>query len=74
MIKGYVCRSKVDKNISDEVLICTGSKLPSQRKDGWFWYVPGWFYTMKIRSFKKIFGFSVKPGTYRLVNISIAEQ
>ena len=74
MIKGYICRSRINKDISDSVTICVGSELPSQTEDGWFWYVPGWFHTMSIQKFKKIFGFSVKPGEYKLVNISVSEK
>lgn len=74
MIKGYICRSKINEDISTEILICEGIKLPSQRKDGWFWYVPGWFYSMSVRSFKKKFGFSLKPGTYQLIDISISKR
>lgn len=69
-IKGYVCRSKN----SDTITIAKGTELPSQKEDGWFWYVPGWFYTMTTRTFKKAFGFSIKPGTYKLIDISISEK
>ena len=69
-IKGYACRSET----SGSVMICTGTKPPSRRKKtGWFWYVPGWFHTMSVQAFKKAFGFSIKPGTYRPINISISE-
>ena len=71
-IKGYACRSKTDDKICNTVMICTGTKLSSQRKDGWFWYVPGWFHTMSVRAFKKTFGFSIEPGTRKLINISIS--
>ena len=74
MIKGYICRSRVDKRISNHIIICEGRKLPSQRKDGWFWYVPGWFCSMSVRKFKKDFGFSIKPGTYKRISISISED
>ncbi len=73
MIKGYVCRSKN----SDTICIATGSKLPeinfNGEETGWFWHIPGWFYQMKVRVFKKHFGFSVKPGTYKLITIDVKE-
>ena len=72
MIKGYVCRSRIGKRVSNSIMICTGTDSPSQREDGWFWYVPGWFYTMPVRAFKKVFGFSIKPGTREQINISIS--
>lgn len=68
-IKGYICRSKN----SDSITIAKGTELPSQKEDGWFWYVPGWFYTMSIRKFKKTFGFSIKPGTFEIIDITISK-
>lgn len=68
VIEGYICRSKN----SDRVMICIGSEHPSQEeKNGWFWYVPGWFYTLSVRKFKRMFGFSIRPGTYEPICISI---
>jgi len=70
MIKGYICRSRINKKGSNWINICAGTDPPSQ-EDGWFWYVPGRFCTMPIRAFKKAFGFSIKPGTHQQINISI---
>ena len=73
MIKGYACRSKNN----DYVTIAAPTrefKTPDIKKEtGWFWHVPGCFYTLSVRSFKRKFGFSVKPGTYKLINITISE-
>lgn len=70
VIKGYICRSKN----SDKVLISTGSKAPSLKKEtGWFWCVPGWFYKLSTRKFKRMFGFSIRPGTYEPIEISISQ-
>lgn len=70
MIKGYACRSKN----SDHITIATGSKLPDKEDStGWFWHVPGWFCNLSVYLFKKKFGFSIKPGTYKLINITISE-
>lgn len=67
-IKGYVCRSKN----SDQIIIATGSKLPLQRKDGWYPHIPGWFHKLSIWRFKKYFGFSIKPGTCETIDITIS--
>lgn len=69
-ISGYICRSKN----SDQIMIATGSELPSQKEDGWFRYVPGWFHKMTVQKFKKIFGFSIKPGTFEPVDIVISKR
>jgi len=72
MIKGYVCRSKN----SDTICIATGLKPPEKnfkKKDDWYWHIPGWFTQMSIRTFKKHFGFSIKPGTHKQVNILIVK-
>ena len=69
VIKGYICRSKN----SDQILIATGSKLPEkEEKTGWYRHVPGWFYKMTVRKFKKTFGFSIKPGTCEIIDITIS--
>lgn len=74
MIKGYACRSKNSDSITIAISV-KPFKTPDMKKEtGWFWHIPGWFYTMKIRSFKRMFGFSIKPGTYKLVNILVTEQ
>lgn len=74
MIKGYVCRSKN----SDRIMISIGSMQPEKHPDGhrknWFFYIPGWFHTMSVRTFKKTFGFSVKPGACKQISISISED
>ncbi len=78
MIKGYACRSKK----SDGVMLAAPTEAPPgnfktpdiDKETGWFWHIPGWFYTMPIWTFKKTFGFSIKPGTYKLINISISER
>lgn len=68
-IKGYVCRSKN----SDTITIAKGSATPDKNEEtGWFYHIPGWFYGVSVRKFKKTFGFSIKPGTYKLVNISMS--
>jgi len=69
-IRGYICRSEK----SDYIMICAGSKKPSQRKNGWFWCVPGLFHTLTVRAFKKAFGFSIKPGTFTQIRITITKE
>ena len=63
-MKGFVCRSKN----SDSICISTGNKPPEKdfggKKTGWYWHIPGWFHTMNVHRFKKVFGFSVKRGTH----------
>ena len=70
MIKGYACRSKN----TDRIMISVGSKIPEiERGTSWYRHIPGWFITVSVWRFKKAFGFSIKPGTYKLINISISE-
>jgi len=70
-IKGYICRSKA----TDRIMISTGSKPPErEEKIGWYQHIPGWFCTLSIRTFKRNFGFSIKPGTHKQINISISEK
>lgn len=67
-MRGYACRSRG----SDSITIGVGSKLPELNKEtGWFWHVPGWFATMTIRTFKRKFGFTVKPGTVVEIKIGV---
>jgi len=71
-IKGYICRSK-NSNI---IMIGTPTKNfkePKKKEDGRYWYISGWFYTMSVRVFKRAFGFSIKPGTHKPVNIIIVK-
>jgi len=75
MVEGYACRCKN----TDRVMISTGSIPPEKHpinshREGWFFYVPGWFHTMPVRAFKRAFGFSLKSGTYMPINISISER
>ena len=70
MIKGYACRS----TSSDTVCIATGTKMPDMNEKGWFWHVPGWFERVNIRTFKRHFGFGIKPGTVELINLSISRR
>ncbi len=68
-MKGYICRPKD----CDRIMISISSKPPEIRKeDGWYVHIPGWFDTMYTRTFRKHFGFSIKPGTHEAVNISIS--
>lgn len=53
-------------------MICVGTKPPEKKKTGWFWYVPGWFFTLSVWKFKRMFGFSVRPGTYEPIDITIS--
>ena len=69
-IKGYICRSKG----SDWIQICEGIEGPSQEEDGWFWHVPGMFCKATVRAFKKAFGFSIKPGTFTSIEITITKE
>lgn len=74
MIKGWICRSKN----SDTICISDGCKPPEKnfkrKKTGWYWHIPGWFHTMKIQTFKKHFGFSIKSGTHEKINILISKR
>lgn len=66
---GYACRSKG----SDSIVIGIGSEQPELKTEtGWFWYCPGWFATMGIRAFKKKFGFSIRPGTFKKIKIGVS--
>ena len=69
MIKGYVCRNKG----SDNIMISIGLRKPGLQISGQFYYVPGWFYQLSVRVFRKRFGFSVKPGTYKQIDISVSD-
>lgn len=69
-MRGFICRSKG----TDRILISTGTKPPEIKENGWFWHIPGWFETKSVRTFKRAFGFSIKPGTYKLINITISEK
>lgn len=69
-IEGFICRSR----FSSQIMIGMPTKDfkgPRKNKVGWYEHVPGWFYSMPIRAFKKAFGFSVEPGTHSLVKIKI---
>lgn len=70
MIKGYVCRN----NNRIMIAIPTKDFKTPDKKDGRFWHIPGWFHTMSVRNFKRTFGFSIKPGTYKSINILISEN
>lgn len=67
---GYVCRPKN----SDTVCIAIGREQPSRKEDGWFWHIPGWFASLNIRTFRRKFGFTVKPGMVKKININISER
>jgi len=70
-IKGYICRSKA----TDKIYISTGSKPPKKEEDtGWYRYIPGFLITLPVRTFKRNFGFSIKPGTHKPIDISISER
>ena len=69
-IKGYIYRSEN----SDEIRISTGSETPSKNAIGCYKHISRCFYAMSVRTFKRYFGFSIKPGTYEPVNISISRK
>ena len=73
-IKGYICRSKNSDKITIAILTKDFKAPEINKKTGWYWHVPGWFHTMSIRSFKRKFGFSIKPGTHKSINISISKK
>lgn len=70
-IKGYISRSKY----SDNITLSVGSRIPkAEVGTSWFRYFPGGSFTISVRIFKKAFGFSIKPGTYKQINISVSER
>ena len=70
-INGYVCRSIN----SDFILISLGNKPPKIDKDNsWYWHIPGWFHKLSIQTFRRKFGFTIKPGTYESITISVSKK
>ena len=74
MIKGYICRSKGSNRITIGMPTKDFKEPNYNEKEGRYWHIPGWFHTMTVQIFKKMFGFSIKPGTHEPVNISISKR
>jgi hypothetical protein len=71
-MKGYICRSKNSNQICIACLF--GERIfnkPEIDESGRFVHIPGWFSSMNIRTFKKKYGFNIKPGSWQYINISI---